>query len=161
MNGAPKPLNVLTSEISNQVEGADTAVAAYAVTALGGGTLLSPTIYLSSGRLVVARKAWRLKNLDGHIGDVMLNGEALNRIGLPADAIVQAGGEGDTLPRGCMVIRTGKPTTVQAELTDSKLDRTLDLKVILEDVGDDRWGPDRPKPRYSVGPTMKDVTHFI
>ncbi len=60
------------------MEGADTAVAAYAVTALGGGTLLSPTIYLSSGRLVVARKAWRLKNLDGHIGDVMLNGEALN-----------------------------------------------------------------------------------
>jgi len=161
VNGAPKPLNDLTSEISHQVEGEDTAVAAYAVTALGGGALLSPAIVLSSGLLVVARKAWRLNNLDGTIGAVTLNGEALDRVGLPADAIVQAGGDGDALPRGYMVMRTGGPTTDQAELKDAARDRALDLKVILEDVGDDRWGPDRPKPRYAIGPTMKEIPHFI
>ncbi len=161
VNGTPKPLNDLTSEICHQVESADTAVAAYAVTALGGGALLSPAIILSSGRIVVARKAWRLNNLDGHVGAVTLNGEALNRIGLPADAITQAGGDDDTLPRGYMVMQTGEPMTDQAELKDSKRDRALDLKVILEDVGSDRWGPDRPKPRYAIGPTKKEIPHFI
>jgi len=28
-------------------------------------------------------------------------------------------------------------------------------------ISEDRWGGVRPSPRYSVGPMMKDIPHFI
>ena len=41
------PAARLTSEIAQQVESADAARAAYALTAIGGGTLISPAALLS------------------------------------------------------------------------------------------------------------------
>jgi hypothetical protein len=33
--------------------------------------------------------------------------------------------------------------------------------LTLSLISEDRWGDVRPKPRYSVGPMMKEVQHYI
>jgi hypothetical protein len=161
VDATAKPLDMLTSRIAHQIEDGDVAAAAYAVTAIGGGALLSPAILLGASRIVVARMAWRLRDLDGHIGELTLNGEALERIGLPAAAAARAGGDSQTRPRGIRVGRPAGRTKDSAELRDEKLDRSLVLRLSLENVNSDRWGSDRPEPRYSVGPTEKEVQHYI
>lgn len=160
VDDAKRPLAMLSSEAWQQVSG-ETAQAAYAVTALGGGALLSPACTLSSGLVVVARAAWRLHNLDGHVGQVTLNGASLDKIYLPETAIAAAGGSGDVLPRGFMLIQTAQGATWQATLDDPVLRRRLTLHVVAEDLAQHRWGEARPNPRYSVGPTQKEVDHYI
>ncbi len=161
VDGAMHPISILTSEAWQQVNGDVAGRAGYAVMALGGGALIGPALVLAPGPVVVARKAWRLNNLDDHIGEVTLNGTPLAEFGLPNAAIEAAGGSGDALPRGYMLIVTLDGDARQVDLTDPKLGRSLTHKVVFEDMHQDRWGDARPRPRYSVGPTQKDVTHYI
>lgn len=161
VDGHPTPVGRVTHAAWQEALEGETGTPGYAVMALGGGALLLPAVVLGSGAIVVARKAWRLNNLDAHIGDVTLNGVALAAIGLPSDLIEQAGGSGDTLPRGFLLVRTSGSTAFHAELADPGRKRVLSHKVVVEDVSADLWAGDRPSPRYSVGPTQKEVRHFI
>lgn len=160
VNGDVRPLGFLTSELAHQVADVETPRPAYAITAMGGGALISPALCLSSA-VVVARKAWRLNNLDGHVENVTLNGTTLAELGLPSYCIAAAGGSGDTLPRGFMLICESDAKDNRAELIDPNLGRRLDQRLSLSDMNEDSWGPDRPSPRYSIGPTQKDIPHFI
>jgi hypothetical protein len=160
VDGVRRPLAMLTSEIWQQVSG-ETAQAAFVVTALGGGALLSPANVRSSGLVVVSRGAWRLNNLDERVGQVTLNGTPLAEVGLPEAMIEVAGGGGDVLPRGFMLIQTAPATTWEAVLDDPVRGRRLAHRVVVDDLAEDRWGDARPRPRYSVGPTQKEVDHYI
>ena len=161
IDGARLPLAQLTMAAWLQSAEEETARAAYAVMALGGGALLAPAVVLSDVTVSIARVAWRLNNLHGRIGQVTLNGEPLNDIGLPADMITAGGGEGDALPRGFLLIRTSDHSSWNATLIDAAGDSRLDHKVYSVSTSEDRWGDARPRPRYSVGPTKRDVTHYI
>ena len=161
VDGQVTSINNVTSETYLQIAAGETARAAYVITALGGGALIGPALVMSSGRVVAGRSAWRLNNLDGNIARVTLNGTALSALKLPADVIETAGGFGDTLPRGYQLLCTAPETATTARLDDPSRDRSLEAKLVLTSVNDDRWGDERPKPRYSVGPMMKEVPHFI
>ena len=152
---------VLTHQCWPQAGHALTCAAGYAVMALGGGALILPALVVSDGLTIIARTAWRLNNLDRHIGQVTLNGAPLAQSGLPSAEIEAAGGTGDALPRGFLLVRTQPGDTVQAVLADRVMDRTLSHRVSLERLDADRWDGERPRPRYSVGPTQKDVPHYI
>ena len=160
VDGTLVPVIYLTHEIWQQVATSETAHAAYGLMALGGGVLILPVIVLGSGTVVAARKAWRLDNLDGHIGQVTLNGKAIAEFGLPATEIDAAGGSGGTLPRGYMLVRTAGAAQ-SADLVDPEMDRSLTHRVVFEPMEKDRWGDARPIPRYSIGPTQKEIPHFI
>ncbi|MEM9223660.1 MAG: hypothetical protein AAGB11_14860, partial [Pseudomonadota bacterium] len=109
----------------------------------------------------VSRSAWRLSNLDDHIGEVTLNGAPLSDVGLPQTIIEAAGGAGDALPRGLLLVQTAPGVSWEATLKNPVSGRSLKHRVVAEDRQEDRWGNARPRPRYSVGPTQKDVTHYI
>lgn len=157
----PAPVNRITHEIWQQVPTDETAPrASYGVMALGGGALILPVLVLASGAVVVARKAWRLNDLDRHIAWVELNELNLGKIGLPGDLIEYAGGSGDEMPRGYFFVQTAKFSHI-ASLYDPVLARRLEHRVVLERTDFDRWGDGRPLARYSIGPTQKEITHFI
>ena len=161
IDGDPAPVNCITHEAWQQVRPCETACAAYGIMALGGGALILPAMVLGSGTVVAARSAWRLGNLDGHADKVQLNGTQLSRIGTPDSLIRAAGGAGDTLPRGHLLVQTAAGDCLSADLVDQVHSRSLQLRVVLEPMDHDRWGSNRPKPRYSVGPTQREVPHFI
>ncbi len=161
VDGKMRSPGFLTHECWQQVEGGAVARPAYCVMALGGGALILPCSVLSNGFVVVARQAWRLANLDGYIGEVALNGAPLKDVGLPSGLIEAAGGDGDALPRGFLLARTAGMTGGTAVLSDRVLGRELSLGLCLDPIDEDRWGDARPRPRYSVGPTQKEVPHYI
>jgi hypothetical protein len=161
VNGAPKTINLISTETYHQVDEGEPAYPAYGITALGGGAVISPAVLLGSGRICLARTAWRLNNLNGNVGEVTLNGQSLAALRLPADLIEAAGGEGDTLPRGYLLICVAEETSAQAVLGDRARGRELSHRLTLSLISEDRWGDVRPKPRYSVGPMMKEVQHYI
>ena len=161
IDGAKRPLALLTHDCWQQAREDATTAPAYAVMSLGGGALMLPALVMSDGLTIVARQAWRLNNLDGHIGQVTLNGVALDQVGLPVAEIEAAGGTGDALPRGFLLVKTMAGDTAEAQLVDPVLDRALSHRVTFEPLDADRWGGARPRPRYSVGPTQKEVPHYI
>ena len=161
VDGQAAPLARLTHEAWQEVASGETTQPAYEIMALGGGALILPTIVLSSGIVVVSRQAWRLNNLEAHMGEVTLNGQTLDDIGSPECLIAEAGGTNDALPRGFMLVKTSQMQAQETLLDDPKLNRSLTHSVVLQDIATDPWGGLRPKPRYSVGPTQKDVAHFI
>ena len=161
VDGTARPLGLLTHEAWQQATPDLTVQPGYGLMALGGGALILPASVLSSGLVIAARAAWRLENLDAHIGSVTLNATPLAEIALPAHVIEAAGGTGDTLPRGYLLIQTHSVSSEDAVLQDPNMDRSLTQKVHLTALTEDRWGAARPKPRYSVGPTQKEVPHFI
>ena len=161
LDGELKSVNLLTSDLWQQTMAGESARSAYAITALGGGALIGPAVVLKSGPIVIARKAWRLNSLEGRIGNVLLNGVSLSEIGDPGEMIAAAGGSGDTLPRGFMLLRTAAGDAGTAVLVDKDAGRSLEQRVVFEIAVRDRWGRDRPKPRYSVGPTQREVEHFL
>lgn len=161
VDGKLRPVSALTSNPYQQVEEGETGCPAYVITALGGGALIGPAVVLGSGSICLARFAWRLNNLDRHIGDVTLNGMALSSVRLPEDIISQAGGKDDTLPRGYQLVAAASKEDSTALLEDPVRGRRLEHRVTLLPVTEDRWGDQRPKPRYSVGPMTKEVTHYI
>ena len=133
IDGARLPLAQLTMAAWLQSAEEETARAAYAVMALGGGALLAPAVVLSGDTVSIARAAWRLNNLDGRIGQVTLNGQPLPKIGLPAGMITAAGGKGDVLPRGFLLIQTSDHSSWNATLIDAAVDRKLDHKLDISD----------------------------
>ena len=161
INGRPEPVSRVTHEIWQQAHDGQAADAAYGIMALGGGAIILPAVVLPSGPVVAARRAWRLNNLDGHIGSVELNGRPLEETGLPSALIGKAGGTGDKLPRGYLLIQTAGRNTRDAVLSDPVLGRELKHRAVIEDAGRDRWGSNRPSPRYSIGPTQREIPHFI
>ena len=161
VDGKRRSLGLLTHDCWQEVEADASSCPAYALMALGGGALILPAQVMSSGMVIAARSAWRLNNLDGHVGEVTLNGIPLSDLGLPSDLVAAAGGAGDTLPRGFMLVRTLDAAATEAILADPALGRELRLAVHLQSLDADRWGDARPRPRYSVGPTQREVPHFI
>ncbi len=161
VDDAVKPVNFLCNGTHQQIEDGEACRPAYAVTAVGGGALISPAVLIGAARICVARLAWRLVNLDETIGSVTLNGHRLDSLRLPGDLIAAAGGEGDTLPRGYQLLCTLPEGASEALLEDAGRGRSLKHRITTVPVDEDRWGDRRPKPRYSVGPMMKDVQHFI
>jgi hypothetical protein len=150
-------LHRLTHEAWQQCAEGASARAAYALMALGGGTLLLPAVVFDCGPIVAARCAWRLSALADHLAQVTLNGVPLPEIGAacaPATSIA-------AMPRGRLVVQTVVGQAASAVLEDHKLARVLSHKVVIESLGSDRWGPTGPEGRYSVGPTRKDVQHYI
>ena len=116
IDGEPAPVDRISHEAWQQVRPAETARAAYGIMALGGGALILPAVVLGSGTVVAARAAWRLSNLDGHVNSVQLNGTPLGEIGSPERLISAAGGAGDTLPRGYLLVQTSAGNCVDADL---------------------------------------------
>lgn len=161
VDGAVRPVGLVTHACWQQASGDETARAGYALMALGGGALILPAVVLGSGPVVVARAGWRLSNLDGHVGSVTLNGVELASLGLPEAEVRAAGGSGDALPRGYLLVRTGEGEAREAVLDDPMKGRSLTHHVVIEDMGQDPWGDARPRPRYSIGPTQKEIPHFI
>jgi hypothetical protein len=161
VDGKVRSVNNLTSETYLQIDEGETSHPAFVLTALGGGALIGPAAVLSSGRVCLARKAWRLNNLDGQIAEITLNGTALSALRLPAELIEQAGGNDDTLPLGVQLICTLPDEGTTAVLADAKRGRELTHNMVVTAAASDRWVGKRPKPRYSVGPMMKEVQHFL
>ena len=123
VDGAPRPIGNLTHEAWQQAAAGEVGTAAYGIMALGGGALILPAVVLGSGTVIAARCAWRLNNLDEYVGEVLLNGTALSTVGLPAHEIEAAGGAGDTLPRGYLLIRTAAGASLSAQLSDPQTGR--------------------------------------
>ena len=161
VDGKRRPLGLLTHDCWQEVGADVTTRPAYALMALGGGALILPAQVMSNGMVVAARTAWRLNNLDDHVGDVTLNGIPLSDLELPSDLVAAAGGAEDALPRGFMLVRTLEAAATEATLADPALGRKLRLTLHLQALDADRWGDARPRPRYSVGPTQREVPHFI
>ena len=94
----------------------------------------------------------------------MLNETALTDLSSPEILINQIGGCGDRMPRGLMVVCLGSWRQANknfvVELVDPTLSRALTHQVIFEDVTTDRW-KSRPVPRYSIGPTQREIKHYI
>ena len=166
IDGEVAPVNCLTHDAWQQAERDTSARAGYGVMALGGGELLLPVVVLGSGVIVVARSAWRLKHIEQHGGDVLLNGKRLSDIGLPQTEISAVSGLENVLPRGYLAIKTlsgdtRSGSTCESLLVDPALGRSLRHKVVLEPSSKDPWGSARPTPRYAEGPTKRDVQHYI
>ena len=94
------PAARLTSEIAQQAESADAARATYALTSIGGATLVSPAVLLSTGAMIIARRAWRLKHVDDHFASAALNETPPDEMGPPRQLIHSTGGSGLAPPRG-------------------------------------------------------------
>ncbi len=161
VDGQRRSLALLTHDCWQGVGADASSRPAYALMALGGGALILPAQVISNGLVIAARAAWRLSNLDGHVGEVTLNSTPLADLDLPSDLIAGAGGTDDALPRGLMLVRAAEAAATEASLVDPVLGRELRLAMHLQPLDADRWGDTRPRPRYSVGPTQKDVPHFI
>lgn len=161
VDGKVRSLGHLTHNCWQEVEADAFSRPAYALMALGGGALILPAHAISNGLVIAARAAWRLSNLDDHVDEVTLNGVPLADIDLPSDLVAAAGGAEDALPRGYMLVRTMEAAATEVTLTDPALGRELRNSVHLQSLEGDRWGDARPRPRYSVGPTQKEVPHFI
>ena len=162
LDGGWKPVGLLSSELFHQAE-SEEARSAYAVTALGGGAIISPMVVLGTGVMVAGRTAWRLSSLGDRIGGLTLNGTSVDRLVPPASLVENAGGADGVLPRGVMAVCAGPPGET-AELQCNDADgrpHSISCAVELEHPGADRWEGSAPPPRYSVGPTQKDVPHFI
>ena len=152
-------LGRLTQESWVQSADGVTGRAGYGVMALGGGALILPVVILSDGTVSLSRKAWRLHAVQERAGPLALNGTSLTQVGPPEQVVEAVGGSGDALPRGYLAVQTAEAETWRATLQSG--DDTLTHEVHPEPLGQDRWGDARPRPRYSVGPTQRDVTHYI
>ena len=144
----PTSTSLLTSAYSQQSSKSERDAPLYALSSLGAGIIISPGATLSNGPINIARKGWRLNNLAG----------------TPEILINQIGGCGDRMPRGLMVVCLGSWRQANknfgVKLVDPILGRTLKHQLIFEDVTIDRW-KFRPVPRYSIGPTQREIKHYI
>ena len=163
LDGGWKPVNLLSSDLFHQAASAPETRSAYAVTALGGGAIISPMVVLGTGVMAAGRTAWRLSSLIERASDLILNGIGVDSLVPPASLVERAGGTNGVLPRGVMAVCTGphgETATLRFSDTDGRL-RSISCSVVVELPGADRWAGSAPPPRYSVGPTQKEVPHFI
>ena len=155
---------------------------AYTLVTAGGGVLFGFAALirqtgesLARADVLVARSAWRFRNLSDHCASVQLGLKAgssessiwLDRLAQPDDIMKQRDGDKLALPRGILALCAAPdasvtcrpPADVTVQLADAKLDRSLTNKVGLTSVDSDRWD-ERPLPRYTVGP-VGEVQHYI
>ena len=156
----------------------------YALVAGGGGVLVAPAALIypqgqpvaSAADIVIARMAWRLRNVLEHFGKIELSANAggksshysLSALPDPRQVITERDGDKLALPRGVMKLCVATsdtmalqaPGTVRVQLSDERLNRQLNLDVSLDPIDADRWGKQRPLPRYTVGP-LAEVKHYI
>lgn len=157
---------------------------AYALVAGGGGVLVAPAALIypqgqpvaSAADIVIARMAWRLRNVLEHFGKIGLSASAggdsnhcsLSTLPDPRQVITERDGDKLALPRGIMKLCAAAsdtmtlqvPGTVRVQLSDERLNRQLNLDVSLDSIDADCWGKQRPLPRYTVGP-LGEVKHYI
>ena len=157
---------------------------AYALVAGGGGVLLAPAALIypqgqpaaTAADIVIARMAWRLRNVLEHFGKIGLSANAggesnhysLSALPDPRQLITDRDDDKLALPRGVMKLCAATtdtmalqaPGTVRVQLSDERLNRQLNLDVSLDSIDADRWGKQRPLPRYTVGP-LGEVKHYI
>lgn len=177
------PVHRLFSHVDLQVlAGSFEITPAYAIVAAGGGALLSLAALvrcsgepLARAEIVIARSAWRLRNVIGHFGALLLSVRAgtrteeiaLSQLTQPAEIASHDGGEEPALPRGvvalCAAQRTAAIAAAPAEawlrLADPTMGRALAHRTAFASVNADPWDR-RPLPRYTVGP-VGDVQHYI
>lgn len=177
------PVQRVTTRIDVQALPGDlTLVPACALIAAGGGVLvgLAALVHGSDDRpatadVLLARSAWRLRSLVPHFQSLEMSSAAGNstrrvrvsELAQPSDLLSRAAGGGLVLPRGVAIVccatalaRTVRaPATFSNRLSDEKLARHLAHSVELRSVDDEPW-PERPLPRYAVGP-VGEVKHYI
>ena len=157
------------------------ATPAYALIAAGGGTLLGVSVLvgecgasIEKSDVLLARSAWRLRNLLPHFASLRLlvaarareSATVLAELTHPADTGVCLDSH-FSLPRGVLVIvpaishliELAAPDELRVCLTDQVLNRELSHSTTLVSVQDNAW-ENRPAPRYSVGP-VGDVDDYI
>lgn len=177
------PVHRLLPNAELQVVPGEIAVTpAFALVASGGGVLFSfaALIHESSDAakkadILVARSAWRFRNLVDHIGALTIHlncgGNSssimLSDIAQSTEVMNRPDDEEYALPRGIVVLYSAPSATVLAsvpakvsvKISDKTLDRNLSHSINLESVDSDPWD-ERPLPRYTVGP-VGDVQHYI
>ena len=177
------PVQRVTTRVAVQALPGDlTLVPAYALIAAGGGVLvgLAALVHGCDDRpdtadVLLARSAWRLRSLAPHFRSLEMSIDAddsssqvqVSELAQPSDLFSRDADSELVLPRGVAIVcgatalaRTIRaPTTFTNRLSDEKLGRHLAHSVELRSVDDEPW-PERPLPRYAVGP-VGDVKHYI
>lgn len=182
------PIQRLSSSAELQtVKGELLITPTYVLAAAGAGVLIAPGALVrgadhpaNTADLIVARMAWRLKNLVAHFSSVKLAAtienagdvgkpERISDSGLtdPEQILRHTGGYDDDLPRGIMVFCAAPQlsftmiasASVTIALEDKQLGRSLSQRTDLVSVAHDRW-EERPLPRYIVGP-VGEVEHYV
>jgi hypothetical protein len=182
------PIQRLSSTAELQsVKGELLVTPAYVMAAAGAGVVVAPGALIrgadhptNTADLLVARMAWRLKNLVTHFSLLELaatidyakdagKSEQISASGLtdPEELLSHVGGRDDDLPRGIMVFCAAPqlsftmiaPASVTIQLEDKQLGRSLSQRTSLLSVAYDRWD-ERPLPRYTVGP-VGEVEHYV
>lgn len=164
----PVPLGLVSHDFWVQVpSGGIATTPAVLLLAAGAGTILFPAVVLGDGRICLARKAWRLRQLDGDGAELSLDGTSLGDFADPAQVIATIpGSDGTSLARGLAAVcplaaatrQSAAGSRVTIGLSDG--DRTLNYSIDLKDVTADHW-PERPQPQYSEGPQFREVTHYV
>ncbi len=173
------PVHHLSSSVAMQVpETGLRLTPAAAVVAAGGGALLSFAVIvqaadqpLALSDIILARSAWRLRNVIDHIESIQLelvtNTRSAATVPQPGEVLRKsASGELD-LPRGAVALFAGQqaaseltaPGEGTVKLADDSLDRSLAHAFKLIPASAERWD-ERPLPRYTVGP-VGEVQHYI
>ena len=177
------PVQRVTPRVDVQVlPGALTLVPAYALIAAGGGVLvgLAALVHGSDDRpatadVLLARGAWRLRSLAPHFRSLEMSFDTggssrrvrFSELAQPSDLLSRADDGELVLPRGVAIVCCATalarticaPATITNRLSDETLGRRLAHTVELRSVDDEPW-PERPLPRYAVGP-VGDVKHYI
>ncbi len=177
------PVHRLSSHIELQVAEYDLLITpAYAVVASGGGALLSLAAViqavdqpLAMSDVIIARSAWRLRNVISHFDSLQLsveigpNAGSANLADLPQPSESMRRSESGELemPRGVVGLFAAQHAALAAsapakgilQFSDDVLSRRLSHTFDLIPVSTDRWN-ERPLPRYTVGP-VGDVQHYI
>jgi hypothetical protein len=186
LNGGARaylPVHRLVPGIELQVARGEIEVTpAYSLVAAGGGALVGVAALVRkagdsevSGDVLIARSAWRLRNVVDHLSSLQLSvtGEAgdasilLEELLQPADISDTLAGKEPNLPRGILALCLASsasftcqaPTAISVHMNDDKLGRRLLHATRLLSVDSDRWDQ-RPSPRYTVGP-VGEVQHYI
>lgn len=177
------PVQRVTTRVAVQALPGDlTLVPGYALIAAGGGVLVGLAALVhgrddrpATADVLLARSAWRLRSLAVHFRSLEMSvgvGDSSRRVRVselaqPSDLLSRADGGELVLPRGTAIVcgSTALARTVRApiaftiRLSDEKLGRRLAHSVELRSVDDEPW-PERPLPRYAVGP-VGEVKHYI
>ena len=177
------PVQRVTTRVDVQVLPDDlTLVPACALIAAGGGVLVGLAALVhgrgdrpATADVLLARNAWRLRSLVPHLHSLEMRSAAgdstrrvrVSELAQPSGLLSRADDGELVLPRGVAIVcgstalaRTIRaPITIKNRLSDERLGRHLAHSVELRSVDDEPW-PERPLPRYAVGP-VGDVKHYI